>query len=475
LTMKTISSLLAAFAGAAALAQAPFTIVRPQDGSTVRETVNITMPKNSVPQGSFIGISVDGKFLEATVPTLDAAGKYLVYKLDTKAKKISDGEHTIGITLYSSGGGRAAAADKSEVRVKVGNHTGINVPNEGLLIRYKWRVGSQNTYGVSVGQEISTLSEAQNRRGGRAAQLPLGNEFMRMLFACDDVKPGGIGVIRSQLLPYVGKDYLVVSHGAEGPKVHKANEFAAIYRLLRTNGQEEYGDVPNWWGFPGTSGYDSTQDLLAFIPLPILPTERLQVGDSWQANIAVGSGDIAAARNRGRTIEKIPARGTFEAVEWEQGKPCARLKYELEFANRSRETGSLQIAGREFKDNDKLRYEETAWISLDDGKLVRADLVIEADTKVAAPEGGGNADPGMGGGMPTGGPQPAGGRGGRGGPRPMGGGGERDNQQGPQPFGSGGGGRGGGFPGGGQTPPGGGGNSGIFVRSKIYIKMALEK
>ena len=43
-----------------------------------------------VPQGTFIGVSVDGKFVEATVPEFDEKANGLVYKLDTKARKIED-------------------------------------------------------------------------------------------------------------------------------------------------------------------------------------------------------------------------------------------------------------------------------------------------------------------------------------------------------------------------------------------------
>ncbi|MGI8922936.1 MAG: hypothetical protein ACR2HJ_02675 [Fimbriimonadales bacterium] len=461
--MRNLFCAVLAVAGSAALAQAPFTIVKPLDGAKVRETVPITLPKNSVPAGSFIGVTLDGKFLEATVPVPNAKNTYLIYWLNTKKHKIADGWHTVGVSLFANTGGRPQISDKSEIKVHVGNNAGIAIPANGSLIRYKFYPGMRSVYTVKIGEEVSTLTEAQNKLGGRAAQLPLGSESMRMLFAVDDVR-GGYGLVRSQILPYKGKDYVVATvSGDEKPTVHKSDEFAPIYRILRTTGAELYGDIPNYWGFEGTGTDNVEMDLFAFIPLPILPTERLQVGDSWQASIAMGGGTIPEVRNTGKSIEKIPARGTFEAVEWERGEPCAKLRYELEFGQKDKDSKDLSLAGREFKQNDKLRFQQLAWISYRTGKLVRSDMIVEADTKV----GQGDSGMGGGGGGNTGGPQPMdmGGRGGRGGR-----GGMSINYQ--IPMGKGGGQTApGGKPGGGQQ----GGGGGTFVRMKFYLNMVLEK
>ena len=61
---RAISSII--FGGAtvfALAAQGSFTIVRPFDGSKVREMVKVLFPKNSVPDNSgYVGIFIDGKF-----------------------------------------------------------------------------------------------------------------------------------------------------------------------------------------------------------------------------------------------------------------------------------------------------------------------------------------------------------------------------------------------------------------------------
>ena len=61
---------------------------RLSDGAKVREDVRILIPKNSVPKTGYVGIFLDGKFLEAVVPNL--SGRYYEYMLDTKAKGISE-------------------------------------------------------------------------------------------------------------------------------------------------------------------------------------------------------------------------------------------------------------------------------------------------------------------------------------------------------------------------------------------------
>jgi hypothetical protein len=463
-------------AAAAALAQAPFTIVKPADGAKVRETVPITMPRNSVPEGSFIGITIDGKFLEAVVPQPNAAKTHLVYWLDTKKMGIADGWHQMGVTLFSSVNGRHQAVDQSEVRVHVGNHTGIAVPANGMAIRYKWNKGAQWIYNVTVGMDLSTLTEAQNKLGGRAAQLPFSSETWRFLFAVDDVR-NGLGLIRSQFLPYKGRDYLVMTTSEDGePRQVFQKEFAPLYRLLRPTGAEVYADIPNYFEIEGTGTGDLSKSLIGFIGLPILPAERLQVGDSWQAAIDLMESSIGAVRRSGRAAARIPARGTFEAVEWEQGQPCVKLRYELEQAVGSKSSKELELAGREFRDNDRLRIEELVWVSVRNGKLVRLDAVLEADTKVANPNQGG------GGGNMGGGPRPMGGGGGEPTPAGMGGGrrggqsvGGNFNIQEPMGMGGRGGGRrAGGGQGGNEGGQGGSSGSDVFIRQKLYIKMVLE-
>lgn len=469
--MKRLLGIGIAFAAATAVAQAPFTIVKPQEGANVRETVTIVFPKNSVPRGAFIGVAIDNKFVEATVPTFDQKLDALVYKLDTKARKIADGKHTIKVNLYMNVDGKPTIADSSEVTVTVGNHAGITVPDDGLKIRYKWRPGTAHSYTVTMGMDLSTMTEAQNRIGGRAAQLPVALETIRILFAVDDLKPGGLGLVRAQLLPDKGKDYVVATVASETePSIHYQEEFAPIWRLLTPTGREVYGDAPAYWIPEGKERVGAAdQALYVLIPLPVLPEDPVTIGESWQGQIGF-AGSLESAWTRGRVNTYQPARGTFINVEWEQGRPCAHLRYEIEVVERSADTETLKVLGREFRGDSRFKMQQDIWVTVDTGVLIRADLVLEADQKMSAPSGGGGAAGAAGG---SGSPAFAGASsaGGRFVSPPTPGQGTRSpGVAGGSPPG---GGRG---PGGGDVNRGGGGGApNIFVRQKIYAKMLIEQ
>src|SRR5712691_9901732 len=90
--------------------EAPFTIRRPPDGSTVREKVRVEIPLASIPEGGYVAFSIDGRFSIALTPTPEerekmTSGQPYVLMWDTKASVKGragvtedipkDGEHTI--------------------------------------------------------------------------------------------------------------------------------------------------------------------------------------------------------------------------------------------------------------------------------------------------------------------------------------------------------------------------------------------
>lgn len=159
--MKRVAIGLLMLCSAVALAQAPFTIVRPQDGARVREVVQIRFPIRSVPQGGFIGVTINGKFVEAVAPAAletDRERGHYIYRWDTKKLNVPDGEHTIELTLYQSPeGGSARILARSAVRVQVENE--IKVPAEGIPLRYRWVPG--RTYRYQVKGTVKEINEVQ--------------------------------------------------------------------------------------------------------------------------------------------------------------------------------------------------------------------------------------------------------------------------------------------------------------------------
>ena len=72
-------------------AQAPFTIRRPSDGSTVREKVKVEIPRSSIKLGSFVAFYIDDKFLVAVAPPEGQAegfGKPFTFYWDTKVLEL---------------------------------------------------------------------------------------------------------------------------------------------------------------------------------------------------------------------------------------------------------------------------------------------------------------------------------------------------------------------------------------------------
>lgn len=491
--MKSLITVFVFIASASVGFSQHFTIISPREGQKVREVVSLTFPKDSVRAGSFIGISVDGKFLEAAVPELDEKAGVLVYKLNTKALGIKDGERTIGAVRYQNVGGTTMITDRSEVKVMVVNYSDIKVPEEGLLLRYKWRPGSNWVYSETVEVDQAMMTEAQNRMGGRAARLPIHQEHSRLGISVEDVKrgaKGNLGLVRARILPYKGegKDYTFVTIGGEtAPRVIHESKFASVYRLLTETGLEEYADTPVWHGFFGTSQGNVREYVYNFMPLPILPEQPQRIGDSWTGSIAIPAASLERVEKEGKANELMKARGVLEGVEWELGHPCAKIRYTVEAAERLPDSETLHIAGREFRANERLRWQQVFWLDIEQGFIVRTDISFTADVKVDVPTtaqgaaaagrgGPAAAAAGAGGGPPMGPPGTTGGGGG---------GGTAQNPRDNRFQGSGGGslmnpgdtdptprgGAAGTGTGAGRTGP----QQAMFVRQTLTIKLVLEK
>ena len=479
---RSIGILLGLCMAGFAIAQAPFTIVRPADGSKVREKVKVLIPGDSIPDGGYVGIFVGGKFVEAVV--LDKKNKFYEYTLDTKARGIPDGQLRIEVVLYVDFNDAPRIVDRSSVDVSVQNSASIPIPEDGLKLRYKFRAGTQMIYAMEQRVAISTITSTQNQLGGRAAELPLDSEHVRLLYAVDNAYGNGDGLVRMQALPDKGKDYAILTTlNSDTPERYYDNQMAPIYMRLTSTGGEVFGSIPAYTPMEGTGGNVSQVDLYANFPLPTLPAKSVKPGDAWQGRFLWGKLDLENWMNQKSVVQNFPARGQFMGVEWEMGFPCAKIQHSIESGTQSIEGIKLAQQGADFSE-EKVSMKETVWFALDTGKIVRIQRDITIDRKVpenAAPAAG--QDGGQGG---TGGPTvgKAGGGGGgsigegflqrRGGPdggdEGVGRGGQRG---GPQVGGTGTSGTG---TRGGATGRGGGASGGPqFVRVKVQQIFTLEK
>lgn len=408
------------------VAQGTFTIRRPVDGSTVRETVKVRIPKNSIPEGGYIGVYVNGKFLEATLP--DVEGNDYVYNLDTKKRNLPDGEHTVEVVLFVDFSEKPRIVNRSSVRIKVDNSTSIKVPANGLALRYRFNPGKEWTYSLTRKTSVSLLSQALAQVGGRAPSRDLEAEKTRIMYAIDNAYGSNAsreGLVRIQGLPDKGRDYTVVSvSGASEPTPRFSYEMHPIYMRVTATGREVFSAAPPYFPLEGTSGDGARTDLYYIFPLPVLPSRTVKPGDVWDAPFLLPTFEFDSKDEKDTFTRGISSRGVFEGVEWYRNMPCAKIRMTLSAG--PRELAGMSNVNQVEGEASKIEIEQVLWFAIDRGMVVRVDRnqtqesIIESQA-AGAPAGGGGAAGGAAGpggpGGPSVGGMGSGGGGGAGGAR----------------------------------------------------------
>ena len=404
---RLLGAMALAALGAAAFGQANFTIVRPYDGAHVREKVHILFPMGSIPSGGYVGIFLNGQLLDAVVPR--SAGKYYEYVLDTKGRGIPD-THTgkpdrLEAKLFVDYNDQPRITKTSSVDLYVGNQANIRVPSQGIYLRYSFVPHTSMVYNLQQRVAEDTISESENSKGGKPAELPLDTEKLRLLYSVDNSYGNGDGLLRLQALPERGKDYAVITAiqaTSLTPETRPFfdNEMASVYMKLSNTGHEEFGSVPPYFAMWGQAGSASTSDLYAVYPLPTLPAKAVRPGDAWQSRILVENVDPSNLLNQTSLVKTFPARGEFVDVEWERDHPCAKITNSIGESEMSEEDRKMLAKGAAFGGN-KMKLQETIWFALDTHKILKIvrDETIEAKTE--APRWGGGGP--MNGGQTTGG------------------------------------------------------------------------
>ncbi|MCS6920190.1 MAG: hypothetical protein NZM28_10495, partial [Fimbriimonadales bacterium] len=313
-TMKRAAIGLLMLCSATALAQAPFTIVRPQDGARVREVVQIRFPIRSVPQGGFIGVSINGRFVEAVAPAAldsDRERGHYIYRWDTKRLNVPDGEHTIELTLYSNpeGGAGARVLGRSSVRIQVENE--IKAPAEGIFLRYRWTPGKMYRYDVKA--TAKEVNEVQY-----SGLTPEETILTEVTFKGDlnvlDFR-NSLGLISWTPVPPA----IEITGGQVNAIT--AERTAPVYQEIETTGRVRYQVSRLADSQQAEVYYFWTADL------PLLPPRRYKQGDRWSATIVtynpLRSGEVNEVGSQ------IPVAARLERFEWERGYKCAKIVYEF--------------------------------------------------------------------------------------------------------------------------------------------------
>jgi hypothetical protein len=406
--MKRCITLLALVSAAAiSMAQAPFTIVRPVDNARVREDVRVLLPKGSIPPGGYVGIFLNDRFVEALVPPV--RGQYHEYILNTKARGLPDGPAKLEMVLYVDYQDQPRIADRSSVNITIGNQANIPIPEGGIRLRYNWRPGTQLVYGVMQRMVVSTISEAQNQLGGRAAEFPTEFEKIRLSYGVENAYGDGDGLVRLQPLPLMNKNYAVLTvAGDSEPKRYFDYMMAPIYMRVSNTGRERWATIPPFVPMEGTVGEVSRLDLYAAFPLPSLPERPVRPGSTWASRFQMGSLDLENIYDLSSVTATMPARGEFVRTEWEMGHPCARIQNTISVGVSSEQGRRLAAMGATFAEDSKFTIDETIWFALDRRQVIKIVRNFTIDHRA---DGVGAAGAAMGGpaGGPAGGPSPSGG------------------------------------------------------------------
>jgi hypothetical protein len=437
--MKRLLTLaLAATIVTSAFAQTSFTIRRPVDGSKVRETVGIRFPQASLPDGDYVGVYIDDKFVEAAMPVKD--GTDYVYQLDTKARQLTDGPHKIELVLFHDfgSGAQPRITNRTSITVVVDNYSSIKVPEDGFDFRYKFVKGQELKYDITETQSISLVSQALAQvQGNHAPTRTTEVEHARLMYATDnvyDVKDPKTkqmrkeALLRIQPLPYKGRDYAILTvNGETTPRRFYGHEMHPIYMRVDDKGQEVFSSVPFYVPLSGTSGESFRTDLFMLRTPPVLPLKPRKPGESFPGSYQLSELDLEQMHEVKKITEPLGVRCTLMGVEWYRGIPVAKLMYN-------------QAVGREDLKNAKdvnaiegeairIEIEQYVYFDIAKGRVIRVDTNFVQSMLVDVTQGGGNgggvSNNGGGSATPPGEGQagPAGNRGGRGGGTRGGGGG----------------------------------------------------
>lgn len=366
---------------AAGYSQAGFTIRRPADGSVVRETVEFRIPRSSIPETGFVGISLNGRFVEAVAPIdgVNANATDFIYRLDTKAKGIADGPLKIEAVLYVDTGRGQIMRGRTGITVRVDNHSSIRVPAGGIRLRYDLTPQRQYIYGIEFSTKMSQLTDAQAAMG-RETNLGEGSQKLRYAYTVIQREPGDRGqksaIIRMQPMPEKGKDYAILTlPGDTEPKRYFESSMMPIYMKIDELGREAWGQFPVYAGFSTEAGTPNRVDLYALLTLPLLPARGLTVGAPVAGGIQNGALDMDKALETQKFTNVLPGAGKLVALEYQNGVRAARIENSLSVGNAAQGTQELK---------------ETYWFSLDGGYVLKYERKQIQTTRVRTqPTGGG--------------------------------------------------------------------------------------
>lgn len=384
-----------------AAAQSSFTIRRPVEGATVRETVEVRIPRRAIPSGAgFVGIWINGRFVEAVAPFdgANTSGSDFVYRINTKERRIPDGQMTVEAVLYANRGNFTQPINRTSVVVRLDNSASIRIPAGGLRMRYSFVPNQEFVYRLRIQSSIQNLTDAQAQLGSQAGLIegpPMDLRYRMTVMNRYQTPTGREGLILMQPLPPRGQSFAMLQlQNDSEPRRYEDFTMAPMYMRLTDTGREVFGSFPFYAPSESSFGEANRFDLYGIFPPPVLPSRGVRPGGPpFASSLVQGIRNETEGYDVSSLAQFIPARGTLESIEYEQGRPTAKIRNVLA-------QGDARTGVQEF--------EEIYWFALDLGMPTRVERRFTMTRRIREQVGGGGGAAGGaggpgGGGAPTGG------------------------------------------------------------------------
>jgi hypothetical protein len=358
-----------------------FTLIQPLNHATVRENVQVRVPRAILNQAAYATISIDGKFQAA--PAVPQSSTIL-YQWDTKNSSgasgqaaVADGSHTIQVTLYDKDSAEIAQATSS---VHVANQ--ISSLPDGVKLYYKWRPNELLDYKVTdtltrtdQGQPVSygapndaassesttTQVESANFTFERGVEdIDSDGILLRDHILNDGMLYGSAAQTASMMGGFGGQD----SGGASGVAIQSAYSLASKYWTV-----DKIGDMLAD-NKPIASG-----DHFGF-PILQLPSHRVNRGDSWETDI------MASIQFSSEHMTVLHGQARLDGFEWQSGYPTAKIVETYRGAAKFHVGSDAQgIAPVEAGDVDLKR---TVWFAYEAGLVVKSITTMKIDAQMTS-------------------------------------------------------------------------------------------
>jgi len=336
----------------------PVRILTPAPDSVVRELVPIQIPIACVPDKAYMVVQIDGRFRAAVARPRN--GTKVTFVWDTKGssagnEQVPDGVHEIRVLVADQNGNQVGNSDMLRVRVK----NSLDSPPQQVLLFYRFRPNEQRLY--------SQRTVAKN------AGVEAFSNHLIIRRACDDVMPGGIGLIREKI--------------ERDSRQTDANQTVPFYKA----GRSLVMDVaPDGKIFPGRRMKRlGEQAALQFLELPNRP---LRVGDTWESHIRIplfyNGIDVLdfptaqeAAKEKGNwalALAKNKVQSILKGFEWQSGHQTAKITTKYDGA------ATYMLPGALTPILIPIMGERTTYLDFREGKVVRVEEKAFVDLSTAS-------------------------------------------------------------------------------------------